>query len=107
MAQLRHDYEQFKAADSDVLVIVPNGPRMIERHIQAYSPPYRILSDKGGVIANQFGAAPKNLAFLTAFKPAVFLVDRAGKLVYTNYTPSYVTEPDNREPLALLAQLAR
>jgi peroxiredoxin len=106
MAQLRHDYEKFRAADTDVLVIVPNGRKMIEKHVQENKPPYRIVSDKGGTVAKQYGIEPKSLPFLTAFKPAVFLVDKSGTLLYTNYTSSYVAEPDNRQPLAVLAQTA-
>ena len=102
MAQLRHDYEKFKAADAEILVIVPNGRKMIERHVQEHNPPYRILSDKGGAVAKQYGTDPKSLPFLSAFKPAVFVVDISGKVVYTNYTASYMAEPDNREPLAVL-----
>ncbi len=104
MAQLRHDYLQFKAADTEVLVIVPNGQRMIAKHVQEHKPPYRILSDKGAEVARQYGAQPKNLPFLSAFRPTVFLVDKAGKILYTNYTGSYIAEPDNREPLAVLIQ---
>jgi peroxiredoxin len=82
MAQLRHDYDKFKAADTDVLVIVPNGRKMIEKHVQEHHPPYRILSDKGGAVAKQYGIEPKALPFLTAFKPAVFLVGKSGKVLY-------------------------
>jgi peroxiredoxin len=106
MAQLRHDYQEFKAADTDVLVIVPNGRKMIEKHVQEHKPPYRILSDRGAEVARQYGVQPKSLPFLTAFRPAVFLLDESGKILYTNYTSSYVAEPDNREPLALLTQAA-
>lgn len=106
MAQLRHDYKEFKAAHTEVLVIVPNGPRMIAKHVQEHQPGYRIVSDKGAEVAKQYGVQPKSLAFLTAFRPAVFLVDPRGTVLYTNYTSSYIAEPDNREPLAVLAQAA-
>ncbi len=106
MAQLRHDYEQFRARDTGVLVIVPNGQKMIERHVREHNPPYRILSDKGAEVARQYGVQPKSLPFLSAFRPAVFLVDKSGEILYTNYTSSYIAEPDNQGPLALLTQAA-
>lgn len=106
MAQLRHDFEKFKAADTGIILIVPNGRRMIEKHVQEYKPSYTILSDKGGAVAKQYGVAPKSVAFLTAFKPAVFLVDRSGAVMYAEYASSYVAEPDNRRPLAVLDQAA-
>jgi peroxiredoxin len=107
MAQLRHDYEQFKTADTDILVIVPNGRKMIEKHVQEHNPPYRILSDKGAEVARHYGIQPKGLPFLTAFRPALFLVDKSGRVIYTNYTSSYIAEPDNQESLALLAHTGR
>ena len=79
MAQLRHDYEQFEAADTEVLVIVPNGPKMIAKHVQEHNPPYRILSDKGAEVAKQYGVQSKSLPFLTAFRPAVLLVGQVGQ----------------------------
>lgn len=98
---MRHDYEKFRSADTDVLVIVPNGRKMLEKHVQEHNPAYRILSDRGAGVARQYGVQPKSFPFLTALKPAVFLVGKSGKVLYTNYTASYVAEPDNREPLAL------
>jgi peroxiredoxin len=106
MAQLRQDYEKFKAAHAEVLVIVPNGRKMIERHVQEHNPPYRILSDKGAEVAKQYGVQPKSLPFVTAFKPTVLLVGMSGKVLYANYTNSYLAEPSNREPLGVLAQSA-
>jgi hypothetical protein len=40
-----------------------------------------------------------------SFTPSVFLIDQMGKILYTNYQTSYIKEPDNQEPLAVLAEL--
>ena len=106
MAQLRHDYPQFKALHAEVLVMVPNGPRMIERYLHSHTTPYPILSDKGSQVTGVYQIERKRALLLTAFKPGVFLVEKMGKLCYTSYTTSYIQEPDNREPLAVLARLA-
>jgi len=105
MAQLRHDYQKFQALNTEVLVILPNGPRMIEKHVRSNSTPYPVLSDKGAKIAEQYGIDTKRVVLLTAFTPSVFLVDKTGKICYTDYLTSYVKEPDNHEPLTVLARL--
>ena len=78
MAQLRHDYEQFRALDTEVVVIVPNGSRMIERYVRANAIPYPILSDRGSVVAGQYGINLRNAVVITAMKPTVLLVFNLG-----------------------------
>ena len=106
MAQLRHDYEQFRALDTEVVVIVPNGPRMVERYVNAHAIPYPILSDLGSKVAREYGINLRNALVLTAMKPTVLLLDKTGKIRYSNYTKSYIKEPDNGEPLEMLRKLA-
>ena len=106
MAQLRHDYEQFRALNTEVVVIVPNGPRMIERYVDANDIPYPILTDQGSKVAGQYAINLRNALVLTAMKPTVLLVDKTGKILYSNYTKSYIKEPDNGEPLEVLRHLA-
>ena len=106
MAQLRHDYDEFRALNTEVVVIVPNGPRMIERYVQTNAIPYPILSDQGSKVAREYAINLRNALVLTAMKPTVFLVDVSGKILYSNYLRSYIKEPDNREPLELLGKLA-
>jgi peroxiredoxin len=107
MAQLRHDYPAFRELNAEVLVIVPNGPAMIGRYVKSHAPSYPILSDKGAAVAESYGigARKARIIDLATFKPGIFLVNQAGRLVYTNYLASYIHEPDNREPLAVLAAL--
>ena len=103
MAQLRHDYPKFSALKSEVLVIVPNGLKMIERHVRDNATPYPILSDKGSRVAEQYAIERINAVAFTALMPSVFLIDQSGRIIYSNYLNSYIKEPDNHEPLALLA----
>ncbi len=107
MAQLRHDHSRFKALNAEVLVVVPNGPKMIARHVSDNGTPYPILSDKGAAVAKlyQIDARRTLLPSVTVFTPTVLLVDRSGSIRYTNYTTSYIKEPDNNEPLAELARM--
>ena len=105
MAQLRRDYSEFKAANTEVLVVLPNGLKMIARHVSRHAPPYPILSDKGAQVAEQYAIHTRQAMLLTTMTPTVFLIDTRGLIRYARYGTSYIEEPDNAEPLAVLAQL--
>lgn len=102
MAQLRHDYPKFKALNTEILVIVPNCPKMIEKYTVESRVPYQILSDKGSRVAAQYFQLKR---FFSLGTPAVFLVDQSGKILYTHYAKSLLEEPDNREPIDVLEKL--
>jgi len=103
MAQLRHAYEKFQALNTEILVMVPNGPRMIQKHIDEFHPPYPILTDKGAKVAAQYFQT--NQFFLIG-TPTVFVVDQGGIIRYAYYAASALEEPGTEEPLAVLAKLA-
>lgn len=105
MAQLRHDYPKFKEFNTEVLAIVPNGPKMIARYVEKNANPYPVLQDKSSQVAEQYGIETQRAILLTTMTPTVFLVDTAGMIRYASYGISYIKEPDNRQPLAVLAQL--
>ena len=102
MAQLRHDNEQFSDRNAKILVLVPNGSFMIKRYLTKHPMPYTILSDKGSRVAQAYFQDQKLFSLGT---PTVILVERGGKIVYTHYAGSYIEEPDNAEPLKVLAGL--
>ena len=102
MAQLRHDYNKFKALKAEVLVMVPNGPKMIARYTSQTNTPYPILTDKGAKVASEYMQIKK---FFLAGTPAVFLVDKTGQIRFVHYATSLIEEPGNKEPLAVLAGL--
>jgi len=104
MAQLRHDYERFKALNTEVLVIIPNGPKMIVQHVTKKNTPYPILTDKGAKVAAQYY---QSQTLFKLGKPTVFLVGKTGRILYHLYSASWIDEPDNEEPLAVLATLAQ
>jgi len=103
MAQLRRDYQKFRDLNAEILVMVPNGPKMIEKHVLENRTPYTILADKGCRVAAQYMQLKKFFALGT---PTVFVVDRNGTIRYAHYATSLAEEPDSAEPLALLTQLA-
>jgi peroxiredoxin len=108
MAQLRLDTPEFHKVNTQVVVIVPNGPLSILKFRSENGMPFLILSDKGGKVAERFGIRTHRLGFIPSFAlytPGVFVVDRAGFIRYANYEKSYLSEPDNQKPLAQLAAI--
>jgi peroxiredoxin len=77
---------------------------MIERHVNHFKTPYPILTDKGSKVAAQYFQVKKLIAFGT---PTVFLVNQEGKIIYAHYANSLLAEPDNNEPLDILANLMK
>lgn len=102
MAQLRHDYEKFKALNTEILVMVPNGPFMINRYLSQNPTPYIILTDKSSKVAEQYFQVKQ---FFTIGTPTVFVVDQNQTVVYTYYAKSAMEEPGTEEPLAALVGL--
>jgi peroxiredoxin len=109
MAQLRHDYEKFQALNTEVLVMVPNGLRSIEKHISRHNPPHPVLSDKGSLVARQYQIAIRQTPLIkfAVMTITLFVVDRAGSIRYAYYPRSYIEEPANGPVLAVLSQLAK
>ena len=103
MAQLRHDYQKFATLNTEIIVIVPNGPIMIKRYLNQHPTPYTILTDKGSQVARQYAQVKQ---FLFFGKPAVFLVDQMGKIAYCHYADTIIEKPNNKELLAVMTGLA-
>ena len=102
MAQLRHDYPKFKNLDAEILVMLPNGPRMIEGFLKAHPTPYHILTDKGAKAAGKYLQVKQ---FFSLGTPCVFLVDKTGCIRYAHYAKLMIEEPDNERPLAVLKSM--
>lgn len=106
MAQLRHEYEQFRATNTEVLVMAPNRPPSIAKYLAANPTPFPILSDPGAQIAGLYGIEAIHAPFLTVFIGAMFVVDRAGTIRYADYNVPLVRRPDDNPALAAAAALA-
>ena len=104
MAQLCHDYSKFQALNTEIVVMVPNGPFMINRYLKNNPTPYIILSDKGSKVAAKYFQIKQFFAIGT---PSVFIVDQRGKIVYTHYAKSVKEVPVSDEPLAVLNELVK
>jgi peroxiredoxin len=104
MAQLRRDYDKFQALNTEIIVMVPNGPFMIKRYLKQNPTPHLILTDKGLKVARQYFQVKQFFAIGT---PTVFVVDQNLKILYAYYAKSALEEPANDEPLAVLKYLSK
>jgi len=103
MAQLRHDSEKFNALNTEIMILVPNGPFMIKRYLNKHPSGFTILTDKRAKVAAQYFQVKQFFAIGT---PTVFVVDQTGKIIYAYYAKSALEEPGNEGPLAALSALS-
>jgi len=103
MAQLRHDMNKFNELNTEIMIVVPNGPFMIKRYLSKHNSSFTILTDKGAKVAAQYFQVKQFFAIGT---PTVFVVDQTGRIAYAYYAKSALEEPGNKSPLAALSKLS-
>jgi peroxiredoxin len=102
MTQLRDDYSAFQAYQTEVLVIVPNGPHMLKARLPELALPYPVLMDKGSKVAYRYSGVEKFWLEGTAL---AVLVDKGGLIRYIHAAQTQSEEPDNAEILRVLQEM--
>ena len=102
MAQLCLDNDKFQELNTEIMVMLPNGPLMIKRYLSKNPTPFVILTDRGSRVAERYF---QYKWIFSIGSPTVFLVNQAGNITYTFYGNSPLDEPGNQEVLALLPRL--
>ncbi len=103
MAQLRHDYQQFREANAEILVVAPDDPDDLRKYWQSESLPFPGLADPEHRVANTY-RQEVNLLKLGRM-PALLIVDRDGDIVYQHYSASMSDIPANADVLRTLTKL--
>ena len=103
MAQLRHEYEKFIALDAEIVVVAPEEPQALRAYWQREGLPFVGLSDPLHVVADRYGQEVNMLKL--GRMPALFVVDKIGRLRYQHYGRSMRDIPRNAEILQLLAEM--
>jgi peroxiredoxin len=103
MAQLRHDYAEFLARDTEVVVVGPENARAFAEYWRKESLPFVGLPDPTHSVLKLYGQQV-NL-FKLGRMPAEVLVDKAGTARYVHYGHSMSDIPGSAEILALLDEL--
>jgi peroxiredoxin Q/BCP len=103
MAQLRQNYAQFAAADTEVVVVGPEGPKQFRSYWQEHDLPFVGLPDPQHSVLKQYGQEV-NL-FKLGRMPAQVLIDKSGLVRYAYYGKSMADIPQPDEMLELIEKI--
>ncbi len=103
MAQLRGDYDEFRARGSQVIVAGPEKPAAFKAYWRKHRIPFVGLPDPKHEILKRYGQEV-NL-FKLGRMPAQVIVDRQGQVRFVHYGHSMRDIPANIEILAILDNL--
>jgi peroxiredoxin len=100
---LRQDYAQFAAMGTEIVAIGPDGPNAFRRYWSENSIPFPGYPDIGARVSARYYQEVS--LFKLGRMPAIFVIDRLGRVRYAHYGDSMADIPPNSEVLAILAQL--
>jgi peroxiredoxin len=103
MAQLRQDYAQFVARNTEVVVVGPEDAKAFAAYWQKESLPFIGLPDSTASVLKLYGQEV-NL-FKLGRMPAQVLIDKTGVARFVHYGHSMSDIPDNQEILALVDEM--
>ncbi len=104
MAQLRQDYEKFRALNAEILVIGPENARAFEQYWQENDLPFIGLPNPTHTVLKLYGQEV-NL-FKLGRMPAMVIVDANGMVRFAHYGHSMSDIPENAEVLATIKVLS-
>ncbi len=103
MAQLRHDFEAFKALDTVILVVGPENDRAYSRYWSTNRLPFIGLPDPEHRVLKQFGQEIK--IFKWGRMPAMLIIDKAGQVRFVHYGHNMSDIPENQDVLQTIRDL--
>ncbi len=102
---MRQDYDQFTARGAEILALGPDGPRAFQRYWEQEGMPFPGLADIHSRVASQY-EQEVNL-FKLGRMPAMFVIDRQGRMRYSHYGESMQDIPPDQAILEVLDDLNR
>jgi len=103
MAQLRRDVDKFEAADTEIVVVGPEGPDDFEKYFVENNLPFIGLPDPDHSVLKLYGQEVKLFKF--GRMPAMVVVDKQGAVRFVHYGKSMSDIPENEEVLDTLREL--
>jgi peroxiredoxin len=98
--QLRQDYAEFQARETEVLVVGTDDYKSFEYHWASQKYPFVGLPDPECAVPDLYGQEVKVLRF--GRMPALMVIDKSGVIRYAHYGDSMSDIPRNEKVLALL-----
>jgi peroxiredoxin len=103
MAQLRRDYLQFKARNTEVIAIGPEDATTFNRWWHQHEMPFPGIADPAHDIAKTYGQQVKLVKL--GRMPASLLLDKKGYIRYKHFGESMSDIPEDQLVLSLIDQL--
>ncbi len=100
MAQLRQDYDNFLAQDTEVIVVGPEGANAFADYWQKDDLPFVGLPDPSHSVLKGYGQEVKIFKF--GRQPAQVTIDKTGRVRFVHYGHDPSDIPANKEILGLL-----
>ena len=100
MAQLRHDYDNFTAQDTEILVIGPENSAAFLEYWQKHDLPFVGLPDPKHTVLKLYGQEVNLFKFGRI--PAQITIDKKGIARFVHYGHDMTDIPANEEILDLL-----
>lgn len=100
MAQLRQDYDEFVAQDTEVVVVGPEGAEAFSMYWKQNKLPFIGLPDPTHTVLKRYGQEVKLFKF--GRQPAQVTIDKNGQVRFVHYGHDPSDIPSNEEILTLL-----
>lgn len=105
MVQLHQDYAKFTAQGAEIVVVAPEDREGLRTFWQRLELPFVGLFDPLHAVADRYGQEVNMMKL--GRMPALFVVDKLGRLRYQHYGKNMGDIPRNSEILKLLEELNR
>jgi peroxiredoxin Q/BCP len=103
MAQLRQDYDEFIASESEILIVGPEHKADFQVYWSRHNLPFTGLPDPEHQVLNLYSQQVKLLR--AGRMPAMMVIDKSGHIRYQHYADSMRDIPPNRDILELLDRM--
>jgi peroxiredoxin Q/BCP len=100
MAQLRQDYDQFTAQETEIIVVGPEDANSFSAYWKNHNLPYIGLPDPNHTVLKRYGQEVSLFKF--GRMPAQVLIDKQGQARFIHYGHDMTDIPANEEILDLL-----
>ncbi len=104
MAQLRQEYDEFIARNSEIVVAGPEGAKAFAKFWEKETLRFIGLPDPTHSVLKLYGQQVK--IFKLGRMPAQVLIDKQGTVRYVHYGKSMEDIPETRELLALIDEIS-
>jgi peroxiredoxin len=97
---MKQDYQEFTSRNTTIVVVAPHTGGKVSEYWKKEELPMIGAPDEGGTLANLYGQEWKLLKL--GRMPALFIIDRQGKLAFAQYGKTMSDIPKNIDMLKVL-----